>query len=210
MPIVTDQFGLVALLVLCGYLLGGVPFGVVISRVMGLPDPRTVGSKNVGFTNVLRVSGKKAGILTLLGDMGKGWVMGVMATQFLQDEWAVLAVALSPFLGHLFSPFLRFSGGKGVATALGTVLGVAPLIGLLLLFAWVGAVALWRYSSGGALTAFGLFPVLAALFRPSHAFISFALLVTGLIVVKHKGNIERLWNGTESKIGQSKPGSARP
>lgn len=199
-----ENLGLIALLVLCGYLLGGVPFGVVISRAMGLPDPRTVGSKNIGFTNVLRVSGKTAGILTLLGDMGKGWVMGFIGTHIFQNEWAILAVALSPFLGHLCSPFLQFAGGKGVATALGTVIGVAPLIGLLLLLAWVGAVALWRYSSGGALTAFGLFPVLAGLLRPSPAFVSFAMLVTGLIVVKHKGNIERLWNGTESKMGQSR------
>ena len=199
-----EHLGLIIGLVVGGYLLGAVPFGVVISRAMGLPDPRTVGSKNVGFTNVLRVSGKTPGILTLVGDMGKGWVMGFAATQLLEDEWAILAVALAPFLGHLFSPFLGFKGGKGVATALGSVLGVAPLIGLLLLLAWIGAVALWRYSSGGALTAFGLFPVIAALLRPSAAFISFAVLVTGLIVIKHKGNIERLWKGTESKMGQRK------
>ncbi len=197
-----EQQGLIAGLAIIGYLLGAVPFGVVISKVMGLPDPRTVGSKNVGFTNVLRVSGKTPGILTLIGDMGKGWVMGFAAMQLLQDEWAILAVALAPFLGHLFSPFLGFKGGKGVATALGSVLGVAPLIGLLLLLAWIGAVTLWRYSSGGALTAFGLFPIIAALLRPSAAFISFTVLVTGLIVIKHKGNIERLWNGTESRIGQ--------
>ncbi len=197
-----DHLGLVIGLVMCGYLLGAVPFGVVISKAMGLPDPRTVGSKNVGFTNVLRVSGKKAGILTLIGDMGKGWVMGFAATQLLQSEGATMAVALAPFLGHLFSPFLGFKGGKGVATALGSVLGVAPLIGLLLLLAWISAVVIWRYSSGGALTAFGLFPIIAALLRPNMAFVSFAGLVTGLIVVKHKGNIERLWNGTESKMGQ--------
>jgi glycerol-3-phosphate acyltransferase PlsY len=199
-----DHQVLIAGLTIVGYLLGAVPFGVVISKAMGFPDPRTVGSKNVGFTNVLRVSGKKPGILTLIGDMGKGWVMGFAATQLLQDEWAILLVALAPFLGHLFSPFLGFKGGKGVATALGSVLGVAPLIGLLLLLAWLGAVALWRYSSGGALTAFGLFPVIAALFRPSAAFITFALVVTGLIVMKHKGNIERLWKGTESKMGERK------
>ena len=199
-----EQTGLLIGLVVCGYLLGGVPFGVVISKAMGLPDPRTVGSKNVGFTNVLRVSGKTPGILTLIGDMGKGWVMGFAATQLLQDEWAILAVALAPFLGHLFSPFLGFKGGKGVATALGSVLGVAPLIGLLLLLSWIGAVALWRYSSGGALTAFGLFPLIAALLRPSAAFVSFSILVTGLIVMKHKWNIERLWKGTESKMGEKK------
>ncbi|MDH4327045.1 MAG: glycerol-3-phosphate 1-O-acyltransferase PlsY [Nitrospira sp.] len=197
-----DLPGLTGLFMLIGYLLGGVPFGVVISKAMGLPDPRTVGSKNVGFTNVLRVSGKTAGILTLIGDMGKGWVMGYVATQWYQTEGAILLIALAPFLGHLFSPFLRFKGGKGVATALGSVLGVAPLIGLFLLLAWIGAVALWRYSSGGALTAFGLFPIIAALVRPTGPFILFSLIVTGLIVVKHKGNIERLWKGTESRIGQ--------
>jgi glycerol-3-phosphate acyltransferase PlsY len=197
-----EQQGLIAGLAIIGYLLGAVPFGVVISKAMGLPDPRTVGSKNVGFTNVLRVSGKKAGILTLIGDMGKGWVMGFAATQLLQDEWAILTVALAPFLGHLFSPFLGFKGGKGVATALGSVLGVATLIGLLLLLAWIGAVALWRYSSGGALTAFGLFPVIAALMHPTTVFMLFSFAVSGLIVIKHKGNIERLWKGTESRIGQ--------
>jgi len=201
-----EHLGLIIGLVVGGYLLGAVPFGVVISRTMGLPDPRTVGSKNVGFTNVLRVSGKTPGILTLIGDMGKGWVMGFAATQLLQDEWAVLAVALAPFLGHLFSPFLGFKGGKGVATALGSVLGVAPIIGLLLLLAWIGAVALWRYSSGGALTAFGLFPIIAALMRPTTPFMLFSLVVSGLIVIKHKGNIERLWEGTESKMGQGRPG----
>jgi glycerol-3-phosphate acyltransferase PlsY len=199
-----DQQGLIVVLALCGYLLGAVPFGIVVSRAMGLPDPRTVGSRNVGFTNVLRVSGKKAGILTLIGDMGKGWVTGVAAAQLLQNEWAVLAVALTPFLGHLFSPFLGFKGGKGVATALGSVLGVAPLIGLLLLLAWIGAVALWRYSSGGALTAFGIFPIIAAMVRPTGEFLLFSIVVSGLIVLKHKGNIERLWKGTESKIGERK------
>ncbi len=195
---------LLVLMAMAGYLLGAIPFGIVVSKAMGLPDPRTVGSKNVGFTNVLRVSGKKAGILTLIGDMGKGWVMGFAATQMLQQEWMILAVALAPFLGHLFSPFLGFKGGKGVATALGSVLGVEPAIGFVLLMAWLGAVALWRYSSGGALTAFGLFPLIASLVRPTVEFVLFSVIVSGLIVLKHKGNIERLWNGTESKIGKKK------
>ena len=200
-----DQQVFLVVFALVGYLLGAVPFGVVVSKVMGVSDPRTVGSKNVGFTNVLRVSGTKAGLLTLIGDMGKGWVMAFAGTGLLQDEWAILVVALMPFLGHLFSPFLGFTGGKGVATALGSILGVAPLIGLLLLLAWLGAVALWRYSSGGALTAFALFPVIACLVRPSVWFIFFSLVVSGLIAVKHKENIERLWKGTERKIGQGSP-----
>jgi glycerol-3-phosphate acyltransferase PlsY len=197
-----DNHWFVVGLVIFGYLLGGVPFGVVVSKAMGLPDPRTVGSKNIGFTNVLRVSGKKVGILTLIGDMGKGWGIGFAAPQLLQDEWVILIVTLTPFLGHLFSPFLGFKGGKGVATALGSVLGVAPLIGLILIITWLGAIALWRYSSGGALTAFGLFPLIAAFVHPTVGFVLFSVLVSGLIMVKHKGNIERLWNGTESRIGQ--------
>ena len=199
-----DNQLLLVILVFLGYLLGGVPFGIVVSRAMGLPDPRTVGSKNVGFTNVLRVSGKTAGILTLVGDMGKGWLIGWAGVQLFPEEWQVLLVALAPFLGHLFSPFLGLTGGKGVATALGSIVGVAPLVGLLLLLTWIGTVAIWRYSSGGALAAFALFPLFAALFHPTVAFLLFSVMISGLIGMKHKGNIERLWTGTETKIGQQR------
>ena len=192
------------LMTMLGCLLGAIPFGVVVSKAMGLPDPRTVGSKNVGFTNVLRVSGKKAGALTLLGDMGKGWVMGWAAMQWLTDERFIMLVALSVILGHLFSPFLNFKGGKGVATAMGAVLGLSPSIGLLLLLIWLGAVAIWRYSSGGALAAFGCFPVVAIVNEQRQGFFVFSLVVSTLIWVKHKDNIVRLWKGTESKIGQRK------
>jgi len=197
-----DHLTLAATLIVLGYLLGAIPFGVVVSMAMGLPDPRTAGSKNVGFTNVLRVSGKQAGFLTLAGDMGKGWIMGAAGAYALQEEWAVLLVALAPVLGHMWSPFLGFKGGKGVATALGSVIGVAPLIGLVLIGTWLGTVAIWRYSSGGALAAFGLFPLIAAVVRPSVAFVLFSVAVSSLIVANHKGNIERLWKGAESKIGQ--------
>ena len=193
-------------MVILGYLLGAIPFGVVVSNALGLPDPRTVGSKNVGFTNVLRVSGTKAGVLTLLGDMGKGWAMGWAAMQWLTDERFIMLVALSPILGHLFSPFLNFKGGKGVATALGSVLGLSPSMGLLLLLIWLGAVAIWRYSSGGALAAFGLFPVVAIVDEQRQGFLVFSIIVSALIWIKHKENIVRLWKGTESKIGEKKQG----
>jgi len=191
-------------LAILGYLLGAIPFGIVFSKALGLPDPRTVGSKNVGFTNVLRVAGVKAGILTLLGDMGKGWLMGWAAMQWLTDERVIMVVAFLPILGHLFSPFLGFKGGKGVATALGSVLGLSPSMGLLLLLIWLGAVAIWRYSSGGALAAFGMFPVVAIVNEQRQEFLVFAIVVSALIWIKHKGNIVRLWKGTESKIGQRK------
>jgi glycerol-3-phosphate acyltransferase PlsY len=199
-----DQQVLVAVLVVVGYLLGAIPFGIVVSKAMGLPDPRTVGSKNVGFTNVLRVSGTKAGVLTLLGDMGTGWAPGGAAMQWLTDERFIMLVALSVILGHIFSPFLNFKGGKGVATALGSVLGLSPSIGLLLVLIWLGAVAIWRYSSGGALAAFGCLPVVAIVNEQRQEFLVFALIVSGLIWVKHKDNLVRLWKGTENKIGQRK------
>jgi glycerol-3-phosphate acyltransferase PlsY len=201
-----DHQVLVAVLVVVGYLLGAIPFGIVVSKAMGLPDPRTVGSKNVGFTNVLRVSGTKAGVLTLLGDLGMGWVIGWAAMQWLTDERFIMLVALSVILGHIFSPFLNFKGGKGVATALGAVLGLSPSIGLLLVLIWLGAVAIWRYSSGGALAAFGCFPVVAMVNEQRQEFLVFALIVSGLIWIKHKDNIVRLWKGTEKKIGKTKQG----
>jgi acyl phosphate:glycerol-3-phosphate acyltransferase len=196
-----NQF-LWTLMALAGYVFGAIPFGMVVSKAMGLPDPRTVGSMNVGFTNVLRVSGTTAGILTLFGDMGKGWIMGWAAMHWLTDEPVIMLVALSPILGHLFSPFLNFKGGKGVATALGSVLGLSPSMGVLLLLIWVGTVAIWRYSSGGALAAFGLFPVVAIVNEQRQEFLIFSIIVSALIWFKHKDNIVRLWKGTEGKIGQ--------
>ena len=189
------------ILVLLGFGLGAVPFGVVVSKALNFQDPRTVGSKNVGFTNVLRVSGVKAGVLTLVGDLGKGWVVGWTAMHYLSTESYMMVAALSPIIGHMFSPFLSFKGGKGVATALGSVLGLSPSIGILLLLIWLGAVAIWRYSSGGALAAFGLFPVVAIVNEQRQEFLIFAIVVSTLVWIKHKDNIVRLWKGTEGKIG---------
>jgi glycerol-3-phosphate acyltransferase PlsY len=192
------------LMTVLGYVLGGIPFGIVVSKALGLPDPRTVGSKNIGFTNVLRVSGKTAGILTLLGDFGKGWVCAWVAMHWLTVESYIMVVAFAPILGHMFSPFLGFKGGKGVATAVGVVLGLSPSIGLLLLLIWLGAVAIWRYSSGGALAAFGCFPIVAVVNEQRQEFFIFSLVISALIWFKHKDNIVRLWRGTESKMGKKK------
>jgi len=198
-----DSPWLIGFLTLLGYLLGSIPFGVVVSHLLGVTDPRTAGSKNVGFTNVLRVGGKKAGILTLMGDMGKGWFAGWMGTLVFHQESAMLLVAFASIVGHLHSVFLGFKGGKGVATALGAVLGLAPWVGLTLMGMWVGAVWLWKYSSGGALVAFGLFPLVALLFHRSWLFVGFASVMSGLIWLRHKDNLIKLWSGTESRIGQS-------
>ena len=156
-----DSPWLIGFLAFLGYLLGSIPFGVVMSHLLGVIDPRSAGSKNVGFTNVLRVSGKKAGILTLIGDMGKGWFVGWAGTLIFNQEPAMLFVALASIVGHLHSIFLGFKGGKGVATALGAVLGLAPWIGLTLMgiwggsglsveiFVWWCALGLWSFSGGG-------------------------------------------------------------
>lgn len=201
----TNAFTVTALTGLA-YAVGSIPFGVVVSRMLGTVDPRMAGSRNVGFTNVLRVGGKQAGILTLAGDLGKGWLMTWIAGRLLTDEGAMLVVALAVILGHMYSVFLGLKGGKGVATALGAVVGLHAGIGVSLLGLWVLAVALWRYSSGGALTAFGVFPIIAGWFHQSALFIAFAATVSALIWLRHKDNVIRLWSGTESRIGQaSKP-----
>jgi len=188
---------------LTAYLLGSIPFGLLVAKLLGVKDPRQHGSHNIGFTNVLRVGGKLLGILTLLGDIGKGILAsgGALAMGF---PWGwVLVVGFLVILGHIFSIFLRFQGGKGVATALGTVLGMEPIIGGILIIIWLGTVFLFRYSSGGALAAFLCFPVLASVIRQDLGLFVYAIGVMGLIVYCHKDNISRLWNGKEPKVNFS-------
>ena len=185
------------------YLLGSIPFGLVCAHIFGAPDPRQAGSRNIGFTNVLRVCGTKVGILTLAGDLGKGWLVGWLAgLGFIPHLWALLAM-LSVVLGHLFPAFLKFRGGKGVATGLGVILGIHFPMGLVLVAIWVTTVGIWKYSSGGALMAFGALPVVSWLLTFDLQFTVFSLLLSALIFWKHKGNIIRLRNGTEPSIGHS-------
>ncbi len=192
-----------------GYLLGSIPFGVVVAKCLGTADPRTAGSRNIGFTNVLRVSGKKAGLLTLAGDVGKGWLVGWAARQLLDHEPLILAVTACPILGHLYPVFLGFRGGKGVATAMGAIGGLAPSLGLSLLLVWLLTAALWRYSSGAALAAFVALPIGSFLLDKSWPFQVFAWLVSALIIARHKDNIKRLWQGTEPKIGGTRQQPSR-
>ncbi len=182
------------------YLLGSIPFGLVISRFFGTDDPRTHGSHNIGFTNVLRVSGKKVGILTLIGDLGKGTVATVIAGLVGLPWLWILVIGFTVVLGHVFSVFLGFKGGKGVATALGAIIGIHPLIGCLLVGVWLGAVLVFGYSSGGALLAFSVFPFLAYFLTYDLYFWVFALVVTTIIFFCHKENILRLMQGTERKM----------
>jgi glycerol-3-phosphate acyltransferase PlsY len=195
--------GLYLLGIIGAYLLGSIPFGLVVSKLLGSDDPRTHGSLNIGFTNVLRVSGKKAGFLTLFGDFGKG-LLATTLVNLMGFPWSwILLVGLAVVLGHVFSIFLRFKGGKGVATALGAIVGIHPLIGLLLIVIWLGTVLGFRYSSGGALAAFGIFPLLAFFLTDDFSLCIFALTILGIIYWCHKDNIVRLIHGTESKMNLS-------
>ncbi len=185
------------------FLLGSIPFGLVFSHLLGAPDPREAGSRNIGFTNVLRVCGKKVGILTLAGDLGKGWLVGWIAgLGFLPNLWALAAV-LSVVLGHLFPIFLKFHGGKGVATGLGGILGIHFPMGCILVGIWAATVGIWKYSSGGAIMTFASLPLIGWFMTYDLQFLIFSLLLGSFVIGKHKGNIVRLLNGTEPSIRRS-------
>jgi glycerol-3-phosphate acyltransferase PlsY len=189
-----------------GYLLGTIPVGIFAGRAFAGIDPREAGSRNIGFTNVLRVAGKTAGIITLIGDMGKG-AMAVYLARVLAGSAAgdsILAGGAAAILGHMFPVFLRFKGGKGVATALGVMLAVEPAIGGCLVAVWLTSAAIWRMSSLAALIAFGSLPLWGWLFLPN-ANAQMAVFSAGtmaLIAHRHRENISRLKAGTEPKFGQ--------
>lgn len=185
-----------------GYLSGSVPFGLILSRLAGLGDIRQAGSGNIGATNVLRVGGKKLAIATLLLDALKGAIPVLVARQIHMD-YAVIA-ALAAFCGHLFPVWLKFRGGKGVATALGISFAFYLYLGLMLIGIWLLVAVLTKYSSASALTAFLLAP-LAAWHITDDVQITATMAVIALLVwVKHHENIRRLLNGTEGKINLGK------
>jgi acyl phosphate:glycerol-3-phosphate acyltransferase len=185
------------------YLVGAIPFGLFFGKAMGGVDVRTVGSRNIGATNVLRAAGKKAGLLTLLADCLKGMVPVLIAALLFSDELITVLTGIAAILGHTFPVYLRFKGGKGVATSFGVVLAVAPWTGLLCLLAWAAAAALGKYSSLSALVAFALYPLITfAAHGDSKPQAFLSLFVFGMIYYRHRENIRRLISGTETKIGQ--------
>src|SRR6266705_1059598 len=188
-----------------GYLLGAIPVGIFAGRAFGGMDPRDAGSRNIGFTNVLRVAGNAAGIVTLIGDMGKGALAVLVARHLLGpagSEWE-LAAGGAAILGHIFPVFLGFKGGKGVATALGVILAIDPLLGGVLVLIWTLTAALWRTSSLAAIVAFAVFPLLVVLLQPEARWmLVFSMIVTALIELRHKGNMRRLFAGNEPKFGR--------
>ena len=198
------------------YLIGSVSFAVVVSRVMGLSDPRSYGSHNPGATNVLRSGNKLAALLTLLLDGVKGWLPVYAVVQFGAayglGQGSVALVALAAFLGHVWPVFFRFQGGKGVATAAGVLFGIEPFLGLATFATWLIVAFFSRYSSLAALAS--------AVFAPAYYFLGhrvawyaddFVLLATvvmsAILVWRHQGNIAKLMRGEESRIGGQKLGS---
>ena len=192
----------VALLVVAvlAYLLGSVPFGVVITRAMGLGDLRKIGSGNIGATNVLRTGNKPAAAATLILDAAKGGIAVLIARAMVGEDAAQVA-ALASFLGHLFPVWLGFKGGKGVATFLGILLALAWPIGLMACATWLVAAAVSRISSLSALAAAGLAPGYLA-FGGYSDMVLLALLLAILVWVRHAANIRRMRDGTEPKIGK--------
>lgn len=185
-----------------GYLLGSIPFGVILTKLSGGPDLRSIGSGNIGATNVLRTGNKKLAALTLLGDMLKGTAAVLIAGWLLASREAALAAGLGAFIGHLFPVWIGFKGGKGVATYLGLLIGLAWPAALAFAAIWLLVAKLSKYSSLAALTASFATPFLLwiALARPLTAVLM--ALLTVLLWIMHRGNIARLLSGSEGKIGQ--------
>ena len=199
--------------ILLSYLIGSLSFAVVISRVMGLNDPRTYGSKNPGATNVLRSGNKLAAVLTLLLDVVKGWLPVYLVQLFGSAHGlghvTVAAVALAAFLGHLWPLFFKFKGGKGVATAAGVLFGVDPFLGLATMATWIIIVYFFRYSSLAALASAVFAPIYylmghrVAWYAENMIALSLVIMCI-LLVIRHKENIIRLLAGEESKIASKK------
>jgi glycerol-3-phosphate acyltransferase PlsY len=200
MPAIESSLLILLVWALFGYLLGSVPFGILITRTMGLGDLRKVGSGNIGATNVLRTGNRGAAALTLLLDGGKGALAVLLARWFAAEDAAQIA-AFAAFLGHCFSIFLGFRGGKGVATFLGILFALAWPVALAACATWAAVAALMRYSSLAALVAAGMAPFFAlALGRADAVVLCVAMAV--LIYIRHSGNIARLRAGTEPRIGR--------
>ena len=192
---------------LLAYLVGSIPFGLIITRLGGAGDVRNIGSGNIGATNVLRTGRKGLALATLICDGGKGAVAVLVARWAFAPDFSAVAAALcgaAAFFGHIFPLYLKFKGGKGVATFFGVMLAIAWPVGVLCAATWLAAAYLSRYSSMGALSAAALGPIYALLLHQPRAVVALALVLAVVIYVRHHENIRRLLAGEESKIGGSK------
>lgn len=198
----------VILVLLGAFVIGSIPFAVIVSRCMGLADPRSYGSGNPGATNVLRSGNKLAAVLTLLGDGAKGaFVVGLaklLAPSLALGERALAGIAIAVFLGHVFSVFLRFRGGKGVATAAGALLGIDLRLGGAVLAVWLLVAFVTRYSSAAALSAAIAAPFLTLWITRSESWTGAVVIMAALLIWRHKDNIRKLLAGQEGRIGAKK------
>ena len=188
------------------YLLGSISFAIVVSKLFRLEDPRTFGSGNPGATNVLRTGNKLAAVLTLLGDCVKGWIPVGLAVQFDEQlalgDAGIALIAIAVFAGHLWPLFFRFKGGKGVATALGVLLGLNPILGVATLVTWIVVAYAFRYSSLAALIASVFAPFYYALLFGPDVKLAAVGLMSALLIYRHRKNIGNLLSGKESRIGK--------
>ena len=187
---------------IAGYLIGSISSAVIVSRLMGLPDPRQEGSGNPGATNVLRLGGKLAAALTLIGDILKGAIPVLIAASLTTEPMAIALAGAGSFFGHLFPVFFGFKGGKGVATALGVFLAINPFIALSLALTWLTIAIIFRFSSLAAIISSASAPLWAWWFDSSDVYIVLAFALAIILVWRHSENIKRLIAGTESKIGK--------
>ncbi len=192
----------ITIIALIAYLLGSIPFGVVLAKLVGLPDPRTIGSGNIGATNMLRTGNKKVALATLLLDAGKGVAAVLIAAQFSDAVVAQAVAVLFASVGHMFSPWLKFSGGKGVATILGGVFVLSPIVGGMFCVMWLVVFVPTRLVALASIVALMAVPVTALLVLGiAPAFV--LALATSIAVFKHRGNIQRIVQGTEPKMQRS-------
>ena len=189
-------------LLISAYLLGSICSAIVVCKALGLADPRTQGSQNPGATNVLRIGGKKAALLTLAGDMFKGVPLVLLAQHLNVTPDLISAIGLASFLGHLYPVFYKFEGGKGVATALGVLLALHWPLGLAVIGVWLAVFASFRISSLGSIIAFTAAPVIAWTLAPSYMLGIVGMSV--LLIARHKNNIKALLKGEERKFGDKK------
>lgn len=190
------------IIILLAYALGSISSAIIVCRILKLPDPRTQGSLNPGATNVLRIGGKKAAAITLVGDFIKGVIPVAVAQGLGQPYWAIAAAGVAALLGHMYPIFFRFQGGKGVATALGVIVTAAWPVGLLLTATWLVAAKLFKISSLAALIATCAAPLYAYAFRLPMPYLLMVATISMLVLWRHRANIQRLLSGSESKIGR--------
>jgi glycerol-3-phosphate acyltransferase PlsY len=188
------------IITLIAYLIGSVSFGILASKLFNIADPRTMGSKNPGATNVMRQGNKIAAIFTLLGDMLKATILLLIAKFYVASDSLIVLIALAVMLGHVYPIYYQFKGGKGVATALGILLGISPVLALSVVIIWIIIFFIWRFSSLAAIGATLSSSIIALWIGLSNQFVFLMCILSLIILVRHRSNIKNLLNGTESSF----------